>query len=46
VSGFAENDRVELAQRMGAGQYVRKPLTLLSLSAAVRKELDRVIETG
>jgi len=45
VSGFAENERVELALKMGAGQFVRKPLTLKSLAAAVRSELDRVTKT-
>jgi len=41
VSGYAESDRVELATRLGAGAFLRKPLTLKSIASAVRKELDR-----
>lgn len=41
VSGFAESDRVRLAQELGAGPYVRKPVTLEKLGLAVRAELDR-----
>jgi CheY-like chemotaxis protein len=43
VSGFAGTDRVKLALEMGAGAFVRKPLTSTTLAAAVRKELDREI---
>jgi two-component system cell cycle sensor histidine kinase/response regulator CckA len=41
VSGFAEGDRVREAQELGAGAYVRKPVTLSQLAHAVRAELDR-----
>jgi PAS domain S-box-containing protein len=41
VSGFAESERVHEAQRLGAGPYVRKPVTLGQLARAVRAELDR-----
>jgi two-component system cell cycle sensor histidine kinase/response regulator CckA len=41
VSGFAEGDRVREAQELGAGTYVRKPVTLSQLAHAVRAELDR-----
>ena len=41
VSGFAESDRVSEAQQMGAGDFIKKPLTQKSLAAAVRRELDR-----
>jgi CheY-like chemotaxis protein len=41
VSGFAESGRVEAAIELGAGCFVRKPLTLKSLAIAVRQELDR-----
>jgi CheY-like chemotaxis protein len=41
VSGFAESARVRLAQELGAGAYVRKPVTLEKLAHAVREELDR-----
>jgi len=43
VSGYAESERVRQALEYGAGAFVRKPMTLKSLAAAVRKELDRVI---
>jgi PAS domain S-box-containing protein len=42
VSGFAESDRVAAALRMGAGAFVKKPLTRRRLAVAVREELDRV----
>lgn len=41
VSGYAESPRVNLAQSIGAGVYLRKPVTLDKLSKAVREELDR-----
>jgi DNA-binding NtrC family response regulator len=41
VSGFAESDRVAEAIRTGAGDFIKKPLTLKSLASAVRRELDR-----
>ncbi len=41
VSGFSESDRVQAAQALGAGAYVKKPYVLEKLGLAVRKELDR-----
>ncbi len=41
VSGFAETERVRMAQELGAGQYVRKPYNMETIGIAVRKELDR-----
>ena len=41
ISGYADASRVEEAQGLGAGQFVRKPLTLKSIAVAVRQELDR-----
>ncbi|MBD3217137.1 MAG: PAS domain S-box protein, partial [candidate division Zixibacteria bacterium] len=41
ISGFAESDRVNKALDMGAGDFIRKPLTLKSIAAAVRAELDK-----
>ena len=41
VSGYAESERVAEAQRLGAGAFLKKPLTLKSLAAALRSELDR-----
>ena len=43
VSGFAENKRVKEALDLGAGGFLRKPLTIKSIALAVRKELDRVV---
>jgi len=42
VSGYAESPRINLAQTLGAGTYLRKPVTLEKLSKAVRQELDRI----
>jgi hypothetical protein len=40
VSGFSETDRVEKAQRLGAGAYAKKPFLLQKIGLAVR-ELDK-----
>ena len=40
ASGFSETDRVEEAQRLGAGAYLRKPYLMEKLGMAVRTELD------
>jgi DNA-binding NtrC family response regulator len=42
VSGFAQTDRVEKALRIGAGAFVKKPLTLETIASAVRIELDAI----
>jgi PAS domain S-box-containing protein len=44
VSGFAGSDRVQKALDLGAGAFLKKPLTLIALASAVRKELDRKAE--
>jgi CheY-like chemotaxis protein len=41
ASGFAENDRVREAQRLGAGDYIRKPYTIEVLGLAISKQLRR-----
>ncbi len=41
ASGFSETDRVEEAQGLGAGEYVKKPYTLEKLGMVVRDELDK-----
>ena len=41
VSGFAETDEVRGAQILGAGKYVRKPLTLKKIGLTVREELGK-----
>jgi PAS domain S-box-containing protein len=39
ASGYAETDDVKETIKLGAGQYRKKPLTLLSLGIAVKDEL-------
>lgn len=41
VSGFAETEEVKKAQELGAGQYLKKPLTLERLGTAIKKELAK-----
>lgn len=41
ASGFAETNRVKAVQRLGAGQFVKKPYTIESVGLALKKELDR-----
>jgi PAS domain S-box-containing protein len=46
VSGYAESDRVKVALALGAGAYLRKPVTMERLARAVRDELDRTVAVG
>ncbi len=39
TSGFSETDRVKEAQRLGAGQYIRKPYSIEGLGSAIKTEL-------
>ena len=41
VRGYAETKQVQEAQRLGAGDYVRKPFVLEKIGEVVRKELDK-----
>ena len=41
VSGFAETDEVKQTQKLGAGLYLKKPLTLERIGSAVREELEK-----
>ena len=41
VSGYSETERVKEAQRIGAGQYLKKPYTLEKIGLAVKSELER-----
>jgi len=41
VSGFAETDEVKKTQKLGAGKYIKKPVTLEKIGLAVKEELDR-----
>ena len=42
TSGYSETERVSDAQRLGAGQYLKKPYTIENLGMAVKEELRRV----
>ncbi len=44
LSGLSESDQVFYAQKLGAGAFVRKPVTKKAIAAAVRMELDRHVE--
>ena len=40
VSGFSENKEVAEAQKLGAGQYIKKPFNYIQLGSAVKKALS------
>ncbi|NLE66349.1 MAG: response regulator [Lentisphaerae bacterium] len=41
LSGYVETDIVRKAQALGAGTYIRKPVSMGKLGRLVRMELDR-----
>jgi DNA-binding NarL/FixJ family response regulator len=41
VSGFAETEEIKAVQKLGAGQYIKKPLTLHKIEIAVKRELEK-----
>ena len=41
VSGFAETDEVKEAQKLGAGKYIKKPVTLERIGLTVKEELEK-----
>jgi PAS domain S-box-containing protein len=41
TSGFAETERVRMAQRFGVGSYLKKPYTVHNLACAIKAELNR-----
>ncbi|MBN1832185.1 MAG: PAS domain S-box protein [Deltaproteobacteria bacterium] len=41
VSGFSETDEVKKTQRLGAGKYIKKPLTVYNIGTAVKEELEK-----
>lgn len=41
TSGYSETERVKEVQRLGAGQYIKKPYSLEKIGLAVRAELDK-----
>jgi two-component system cell cycle sensor histidine kinase/response regulator CckA len=40
ASGFTETDRVKEAQKLGAGEYIKKPYTLGKIGTAIKAELE------
>ena len=41
ASGFSETKRAKEAQKLGVGQYIKKPYTLEKIGTAVKNELAR-----
>jgi nitrogen-specific signal transduction histidine kinase len=41
VSGYSETEDVRVAIRMGAGRYVKKPYSLLTIGMAIQEELGK-----
>ncbi len=41
VSGLVETDEVKTAQRLGAGQLIKKPFTLINIGSAIKEELNK-----
>ena len=41
ISGFAETDDVKKIQALGAGKYIKKPVTLETLGLAIWEELRK-----
>ena len=41
ASGFAETEDVKVSQELGAGKYIKKPFTLVTLAIAVKEELEK-----
>jgi CheY-like chemotaxis protein len=41
ASGFSDTEQVKAAQKLGAGEYVKKPYTLEQIGLAVKRELER-----
>jgi two-component system, cell cycle sensor histidine kinase and response regulator CckA len=41
ASGYSETARVHKAQKMGAGEYVRKPYTIINITRAISAELKK-----
>jgi PAS domain S-box-containing protein len=41
VSGFAETEDVKETQKLGAGKFIKKPLTIEQIGLAVKEELEK-----
>ncbi len=46
ASGFSETKRVKEAQKLGVGQYLKKPYTIENIGMAVKTELDKKTLSG
>jgi two-component system cell cycle sensor histidine kinase/response regulator CckA len=46
ASGYAKTKEVDLAQKSGAGEYIKKPYTLAKVGVAVKEELGRTKPQG
>ena len=41
ASGYSETGRAHTAQALGAGEYVKKPYTLIQIAKAISDELKK-----
>jgi CheY-like chemotaxis protein len=41
ASGYAKTKEVDMAQKLGAGKYIKKPYTLAKVGLAVKEELEK-----
>jgi two-component system cell cycle sensor histidine kinase/response regulator CckA len=41
ASGYSETEDVKIAQKLGAGKYIKKPYTLAKIGLAVKEELEK-----
>ena len=41
ASGYAKTKKVDFAQELGAGKYIKKPYTLAKVGVAVKEELEK-----
>jgi PAS domain S-box-containing protein len=46
VSGFAETEEVRETQKLGAGKFIKKPLTIEQIGLAVKEELEKNKSVG
>lgn len=45
ASGYSENIYVKEAQKLGAGQYIKKPYTLKTIGQAIKDEIRKKVST-
>jgi len=41
ASGYAKTKEVDVAQKLGAGKYIKKPYTLAKIGFAIKEELGK-----